>query len=102
MESIGEGVAGLAFARDEADLLGQALVDGIVEGQAVVAKAHRIALFLNGARDFIEDAVTPSMGRDDGELAAPGGAWFGHPEEFALVFVYGELVQFDVTGLSDE
>ncbi len=78
------------------------MLDGVVDGDAVMAPAHGIAAFFDGANDVVENGVEAALGGDDGELAAPVDARAGDGVKLALVFVNGEFVELDVTGFADE
>src|SRR5437588_3070452 len=64
--------------------------------------AHRIAALFDVAQDLVENGIGTAMGGDDFELAAPGGARFGHAIEEALVGVEREFVEDDVAAFAGE
>src|SRR2546430_878091 len=64
--------------------------------------AHRVAALFDVAQDLVENGICAAMGGDDFELAAPGGDWFGHPIEEALVGVQRKFVEDDVAAFARE
>src|SRR5881394_3240285 len=67
-----------------------------------MAEAHWVALLFDGAQQLVKNGTAAAVGRDDAELKAPERAALGDAEQFALIFVQGELVEFYVTGATGD
>src|SRR5436190_168652 len=84
------------------DRRGRPLLAGFLDVDGVKAAAQGVAALGDVANELGEQGIVAAMGGDDIESAAPGGYGLGDAIVVALIFVEGELVEFDVAVLSGE
>ncbi len=100
-KALDECAARFAAFGDGVNAFDNPLLHGVMDRDAMMAPAHRVAFLFDGADELVEYGIDAPMGGDDGQLAAPGNAGDADGIEFILIFANGEFVQFDVTGAAD-
>lgn len=86
-------LAGVVWGEFEFNFGEEALVEGVLEGDAVEGDVFGVVAEGDFLDEFVEVVVVAAVGGDDFELAAPGDAWEGDGEEAFGVGVEGEFVE---------
>ena len=71
----------------------EAVVEGVLEGDAVEGEIFRVAAVAGFDDELVEIILRAAVGGEDFELAAPGDAGIGDGVEVARVGVEGEFVE---------
>ena len=87
------GEAGIAGRELGLELGEEALVEGVLEGDAVEGEFLGVAAVAGFGDEGVEVVGGAAVGGEDFELAAPGDAGVGNGVEFAGVGVEGEFVE---------
>jgi hypothetical protein len=102
METSDELLASFAVASDGIDAFDQALRDSVFQGDAMMAEVLGIVFVFDLIEELVEETVASAVSGDDGEGGTPGGAGKGNIEEFLLILMEGEFIEFDVAGFAGE